>query len=161
MTEENKIKAQNMFAIAESYKQSAVFLPLMNEFLKTAANKQSVRMPSGKVLNFDCVHLSSVVLYGLASEIFLKALIVSNDQEYGHLHNLDELYSALPIEHQTKIQNKMPQNFQADFPNLLEKNKRTFIDWRYCYEKDALSCDLSFLQDFANAVAEVLLSEIK
>lgn len=153
MTEENRIKAQNMFAIAESYKRSALLLPTFNDIIKNAAQHQQVKMPNGDIVNFDSVHITCVVLYGLVVEIFLKALIVTEDADFGRLHNHEELFNALPTSLQSEIINSMPTNFQPDFQQLLEANKKTFIDWRYCYEKEALTCDVTFLKELSNVLS--------
>lgn len=156
MTSENKIKAKNMFAIAESYRESAMFLPTFNQIIKTKAKEQNVLMPNGDSVNFDSVFITSVVLYGLAVEILLKALIVSEDSDFGRLHNHVELFNALSSSKQLEIIDEMPDQFKTDFTNLLEKNKRTFIDWRYCYEKDVLSCDVTFLKELSSKLASKL-----
>lgn len=157
MTSENKIKAKNMLAIAESYRESAMFLPTFNEIIKTKAKEQNILMPNGDSVNFDSVYITSVVLYGLAVEILFKALIVSEDADFGRLHNHVELFNALSSASQSEIIDAMPDQFKADFTNLLEKNKYTFIDWRYCYEKDALSCDVTFLKELSSTLASKLL----
>lgn len=161
MTSENKIKAKNMLAIAESYRESAMFLPTFNEIIKTKAKEQNILMPNGEPVKFDSVYITSVVLYGLAVEILFKALIVSEDADFGRLHNHVELFNALSSASQSEIIDAMPDQFKADFTNLLEKNKHTFIDWRYCYEKDALSCDVTFLKELSSTLASKLLQITK
>ena len=64
----------------------------------------------------------------------------------------------LPSSRQQEIISKLQPEFQADFTNLLLRNKDIFINWRYTYEHTNLNCDISFVQNFANVVGSVALN---
>lgn len=143
-----KEKIGNMLVIAESYKETAMTVPVFNKIIKQAAKKQNVTI-DGKPLQFDSTILSCILLYGISIEILLKAFNEIDNGGFGKKHLLDELFNALPESRRNSIIDKMDNVYKADFYNLLQKNKNVFVDWRYCYEKDVLSCDISFLQNLS------------
>ena len=152
-------KVRNMLVIAESYKEAAMTIPIFNNLIKQAAKKQNVTI-NGKPIQFDSTILSCILLYGISIEIFLKAFNEIDNGGFGRKHLLDELFNALPEPRRNSIIGKMEDVYKADFYTLLQHNKNIFVDWRYCYEKDILKCDISFLKNLSVVCSCELLQEV-
>jgi hypothetical protein len=100
------------------------------------------------------------VLSALASELFLKCLLViggKEKDEFGHLHNLDQLFSKLTPNIQNRIRELWDQQVWSlgsreaidyaqdtiangsaiprDFAAALRLGAKTFVELRYVYEK--------------------------
>ena len=147
-----------MIGVANSYKTSSELVKVANELIAYLAQKQGKTLPDGKPVEFNEVMLSYVILHSIDIEILLKAIYLSDYDQSVTGHNWKEPFDKLTATSQTEIISKMNATYQADFTNLLEKNSNTFIEWRYSYEAKSLSCDLSFVQNFANVLAEVARS---
>ena len=100
-----------------------------------------------------------LVISALASELYLKCLLVIFDtpfKEFRYLHELDKLYGKLPEQIRERIKTLWDQDiwvqgkrelldeFQTkiakapiprDFSTLLKFGANTFVDLRYVYEK--------------------------
>lgn len=106
--------------------------------------------------------VSASVLRALAIEILLKALIYKKDgslqepgdlmklsKKLGDLHNLKFLFDKLieVSDAQTRKQIKdLETQYEMDLGQTLEKHKQDFIGWRYVYEAESRSSEISNLE---------------
>ncbi len=158
MNPQDKNLFDNMVAVAITHKASAELLNVANQIISSGAKKQGVKGPGGRLLNFDHVILTRIVIYGVNIEILLKAICLADTGVKPKGHDWVVLFNKLSSSRQQEIVSKLQPVYQADFTNLLSRNKDTFINWRYTYEHTNLNCDISFVQDFANVVGGVALS---
>lgn len=155
MTEENKKLCGDMIGIANVYKNSSEVLSIGNEIIKSLALQQN-KMHNGKLLEFDHIIISRIILLAIDIEILLKAMsLADNDVQASNTHDWVKLYYSLSAEHQQEIVDKMPVEFQVDFISLLENNKDAFIRWRYSYEASNLTCDWTFINELANVLGSI------
>lgn len=160
MTPEEKIKCGNMFGVAKTYKESAELLDGMNQIVTAIAAKQDIKAPGGRALNFDHVILTRIILYGIAIEIYLKALLFADGVAEQRTHEWDKLFSSLPAARQTEIINAIGETFRANFANLLSANKDIFVKWRYSYEETSLTCDISFVKELSDVLGSIVMKLI-
>ena len=147
-----------MFAIANTYKTSAEVVKAANDVFSSLASKQGIKRPNGKdPLKFDEVILSRVLLYAVHIEILLKALYLYDNDTTTNGHEWDTLFNKLSETRKDEIRKAMPTQFQADFDTLLTNNRKTFIEWRYCYEQANLQCDFTFIVELGNALSGIVL----
>lgn len=156
-----KKKIEGMYASVKCFKDSAELMKLADQLVTTQAAIQGIKNPSGSPLQFNYVILTQVVLYGLIIEINLKAINLVDTGSFGHHHDHVSLYNNLPLLRKNEIKNYMSPCFQNNFDSYLEKNKNTFIEWRYSYEKTNLSCDYSFLKELSEVTATIVFGLIK
>ena len=158
MTEDNKKLCGDMVGIANTYKNSSEVLNIGNLIIKLLAERQNVQV-NGKPLEFDHVIISRVILLAIDIEISLKAIsLVDNDNPADRQHDWTKLFAILSSEHQREIISKMSNEFQADFPRLLDINKDAFVRWRYAYEHRNLTCDWTFINELANVLADIAMN---
>ncbi len=147
-----------MIGVANSYKTSSELVKVANELITDLARKQGATLPDGKPVEFNEVMLSYIILHSMDIEILLKAIYLSDYDRRVTGHNWKDLFDKLTPTSQKEIISKMDATYQPDFARLLEKNSNTFIEWRYSYEATSISCDISFVQNFANVLSEVARS---
>jgi hypothetical protein len=158
MNNQDKSLFDNMVAVANAHKASAELLDVANQLISLKSKEQGIKGPGGRLLNFDQVILTRIVIYGINIEILLKAICLSDTGVKPKGHDWEVLFNMLPSSRQQEIISKLQPEFQADFTNLLLRNKDIFINWRYTYEHTNLNCDISFVQNFANVVGSVALN---
>lgn len=158
MNPQDKGLFDNMIAVANAHKASAELLDIANQLISLKFKEQGIKGPGGRLLNFDQVILTRIVIYGINIEILLKAICLADTGVKPKGHDWEALFKLLPASRQQEIIGKLQPGFQADFPNLISRNKDIFINWRYTYEHTGLNCDISFVQDFANVVGIVALN---
>lgn len=143
--------------VANTHKSSAELLDAMNHLITIKTQQQGIKGPNGNLLKFDEVILTRIVIYGLNIEILLKAICLADNSVKPNGHDWVTLFNLLPTKRQQEIISELKPDYQADFANLLSKNKDIFIKWRYTYEYPTLSCDISFVKNFADALSKVAI----
>lgn len=116
-------------------------------------------------------HLTAnMVNSGLACEIFLKALLISNGVRLEKLKNIHELKylwkhykkldeeSANTIEHY--INNAFFKSKNELFDKMLDESSRAFVDWRYIYEYKEVTFNPHFLRGFRFILREIACQKI-
>ncbi len=110
-------------------------------------------------LRFDMYSTPQIVSLALACEIYLKTLLFCiDDKTPVKAHRLDDLVKMLPAD----ISDNLMQSVYKRFPAInnvwgfsyLELVSNAFIDWRYSYEKDRLTCKVGYLVALADALKE-------
>lgn len=157
MNPQDKALFDNMVAVANTHKASAELLNVANQIISLRSKEQGIKDPGGRLLNFDHVIITRIVIYGVNIEILLKALCLADTGVKPRGHDWEVLYNQLPTLRQQEIVSKLRQEFRADFQNLLSRNKDIFINWRYTYEHTGLNCDISFVQDLANVLGGIAI----
>lgn len=140
MTSEEIQEYDGMRAASHIYHSSAVFLQDVSPFIMELAKG---KLPVDLKANI----ITSVFLYALSAEIALKALIKSEGASNLRLHDLKSLFENLNPDIQKSIKDNLISKY-PEFDEILERNKNSFIEWRYFYE-GATSSDISFLRDFS------------
>ena len=159
MTPDNKKLFAGMVGIANTYKNSTELLEVVNDMVSRLAANQGVKRPnSTDNLNFDEVVITRIVIYAINIEILLKAIYLFDNDQTMRGHEWAELYNHLSESRKQEIRNSMPEKFRSDFDELLNKNGDSFVRWRYCYEHDNMSCDLSFVNELSNTLGKIVLS---
>ena len=69
MNPQDKPLFDNMVAAALAHKASAELLHVANLVISERAKKQRVKGPGGRLLNFDQVILTRIIIYGINIEI--------------------------------------------------------------------------------------------
>ena len=99
-----------------------------------------------------------------ACEIFLKALLVFNNIEYKHAHNLEKLHNLLPAEYQQHIEQGIVARYgkttDAFGIPYVRRISDTFNDWRYSFERTRLSIDISVLRTFCETLRELCCQKL-
>lgn len=157
MTEEVKTKCGNMFGVAKTYKESAELLDGMNQLVTALAASQNVKAPGGRELNFNQVILARIILYGIAIEIYLKALMLADGVAELRSHDWVRLFTSLPMARQNEVKDIIGDAYKHDFDSFLSDNKDTFIKWRYSYEETNLKCDISFVKELSDVLGSILM----
>ncbi len=114
---------------------------------------------------FDICLTPHVVNLAFACELYLKTLLTCvNGGNILRAHKLNELEALLPEPMRESIAEAVRDKFPIDrdaFGTLyLDLISDAFAEWRYSYEKDALSCDIGFLTEFADALKETCSQQI-
>ena len=96
-------------------------------------------------------------------ELCLKALLVKSDISYEKEHNLSILFMLLPKNYQCEslsyLVEKAPEyNDPKKLFDELSLISSAFVDWRYCFERQAPAVEQRFISAFANAAFCGLLS---
>ncbi len=84
-----------------------------------------------------------------ACELFLKTLLEINNTLHRE-HDLLKLFKFLPEEARKNI---VGSDDYDDFISKLEQNSGLFEEWRYIYESQVRSIDISFLFDLAERMS--------
>lgn len=96
----------------------------------------------------------------LAAELALKALTLKETGTFDCIHDLDELFYALPEEHKTKLAARIKEISHQDDATLktnLETIRNFFKDWRYFFEQDAIGYS-NFLPEFIHIVCDYAMA---
>lgn len=105
-----------------------------------------------------------IVNLAFACEIFLKALLVFNNIEYKHAHNLEKLHNLLPAEYQQQIEQGIVARYgkttDAFGIPYVRRISDTFNDWRYSFERTRLSIDISVLRTFCETLRELCCQKL-
>ncbi len=104
--------------------------------------------------------IPALVLLSLCIEISLKELIYQTQGNDVKGHDLYKLFNGLDDDMRTIIREKVMERIdisQSDFDNTLEENAKTFMDWRYFYEKNTINGEIRFLKHFEQAIIEEIL----
>ena len=111
-------------------------------------------MENGLPEYLDSYFYPYAVNVSLACELYLKAILIhrSNKSEYPKGHDLKELFDHLNASDSNCIsvayKKIRPTKMLDDF---LDKNRNTFIDWRYALEKP-VQIDLSGFDAFSEVL---------
>lgn len=91
-------------------------------------------------------------------ELYLKALLAINSINSKRLHRLDDLFELLPTELQNDINSRLveryPEENDAFGRKMIEVVANSFIEWRYCYEYNSLSCKNAYLTALADTLQD-------
>lgn len=142
MTQEEQNQYDWMRAAAHSFHSASVLLQDGTNILASKVLEKGVDIRSSLI--------SSALLYALSSEISLKTLAKREGIRIEKQHDLKNLFDLLPEETKNRIKESV-EGYDENFDTLLEANKKTFIEWRYFYEKDNLNVDLDFVRKFSLA----------
>lgn len=83
-----------------------------------------------------------------ACELYMKGLLMMRSKEgrYAHTHNLHELFQALPMADQQKVENAYAaQCLEKSLCDFLSENAEGFEKWRYDFEKKEMEISHSEL----------------
>ena len=101
------------------------------------------------------VLIASIVNGLFSCELFLKSILILNDKKIPTGHSLKKLLEKTHLA--TEVKNKL-NNYSFD--EELEKIDNSFTEWRYCYEKDTLTINRGFVNEFCNALEEIARKQI-
>ena len=94
-----------------------------------------------------------VVNISFACELFIKAILIFNDIEYGKIHDLKDLFCRLDSAVQQKIRQLYEDsncNYRVTFDEFLNNCSKDFVRWRYAYENNNLEANASNYLNFAS-----------
>lgn len=144
MTQEQIKEYDEMRGAGKLYQTSAVFLQDMSRsIMEISKGKMPVDLNSNII--------TAVMLYALSAEVALKALIKREGKQIPRQHDLKSLFETLDLTTQTTIKDLLIARY-PEFDDLLENNKKCFVDWRYFYEGGGKTADISFLREFSRMV---------
>lgn len=103
-----------------------------------------------------------IVNKAFACEVYLKILILSNDNEIPQNHRIKTLYKLSGIEQDFKnyIQSidGVNDEFINHIDNYIESFSNAFVEWRYIYERDSTE---KLMYGFMRVFAEYLSNKCK
>lgn len=98
----------------------------------------------------------------LAAELALKALTLMETGTFDCIHDLDQLFYALPDNHRdalsSLIKEKAHQN-DATLKTNLEMISNFFQEWRYFFQRESIGYS-NFLLEFIHIVCDYAIAEI-
>ena len=105
----------------------------------------------------------AIVNRAFACELFLKAMLSKNTRS----HKLQDLFDALEIDIQNKIQSNTIGKMQeisktysdVEFRNDLITNGNIFAEWRYFHEGNVNSVNFAFISNFTKATLDIAIEE--
>lgn len=104
-----------------------------------------------------------IVNLALACEIYLKILLEHTGVTVKE-HRLSALLHKVPKDYQNRINTLLYQRYpftqNAFGCPYIELLSNAFVEWRYSYEAQSLSCDISYLKAFAETLRDVCCSEV-
>lgn len=108
-------------------------------------------------------YLPAIVNGAFSIELAIKSILTENGIKYGKEHNLLELFLLLPDRYRYEFwmffYQKAPQYQDAnEWCNELILISDSFVDYRYCFEKQTPAFDLDFFTAFAYAAFCTLTS---
>ena len=99
----------------------------------------------------------------LAAELALKALTLKETGTFDCIHNLDQLFYALPDKHQAVLSALIKQR-SCQNDTTLKANLKTisnfFTDWRYSFQYESIGYS-GFLPEFIHTVCEYAIDDIE
>ena len=98
------------------------------------------------------------MLMAFVCELGLKTLILLNGKEYTKIHYLNDLFDLISLENQKEIIQCLEMEESA-FRDILSKNKKMFVEWRYFTEQKPTPADTKFIENFIIVIAILLLGE--
>lgn len=101
------------------------------------------------------VLIASMVNVLFSCELFLKSILILNDKKIPSGHSLKKLLKKANLA--IEVKNKLNK---YSFDEELEKIDNSFSEWRYCYEKDTLTINRSFVNEFCNTLEEIVKNRI-
>ena len=95
-----------------------------------------------------CVNLA------FSCELYVKALLLFYEIKNEKTHCLVELFNILPEDIRKAIINSTHLSNSSSFESELETASKVFVEWRYAHENATVSCNPSFLLNFAEALRD-------
>jgi len=142
----NSIDLVEMFTTANSFFNSAIYCSKAeNSFYK----------------GFDT---PVIVNLAFACEIYIKMLLIFENNKTMRSHDLFELFQKLSDDKQKNINNRMLQlGYKQN--NGMEMNElyclaKSFEQWRYRYEYSILNCNMGYLTTFATVLRDQCSEDI-
>ena len=99
--------------------------------------------------------IPSVVNLAFSCELYLKYLLIYQGIDYGHTHNLEDLFFLLPENIQCNIQFSKEFKDDEDFSTHLHDYNCAFNDWRYCFEDKPIGIDVVFFDNFSSVLHKI------
>lgn len=99
--------------------------------------------------------IASMVNALFSCELFLKALLILRDKKIPRGHSLKKLLNKANL-----LMDVKKKLINYDFEEELDKIDNSFAEWRYCYEKDTLTANCGFINDFCNVLEEIARKKI-
>ena len=128
-----------------------------NSFYSAAERCNEMRYKNENV--FEWLPIPSAVNMALACELYMKAIIVSEKNTFGNMHNLDDLYQTLSGNTQATIQKELKYD-KSGFHSALERVADLFVEGRYIHEYESMIIHIEFLQKFTNILKEIAYEQI-
>ena len=156
---ENKKNPQDYNPI-QMYEQGCAFL---NCAVYTELEKSNIPCRTNAHMYAD------ISLSAFACEIFIKCLIVLNNETYDNDHLLEELwkkYRALDEIEANKVEMSLKDWFKSDnpymFDEMLTKASDAFKEWRYAYEykNSGIEVNFQFLRGFRKDLCQLCYKKI-
>ena len=126
-----------------------------NAFFLASGRAFETKVAEGK---FESAKIPAIVCAAFSIELALKANIAFQGDadklkklKSSDRHNLFKLFELLLVETQDEIfiGTKLAK---SEFLEKIQTISNAFVDWRYVYEKDEISIDYTFLNDFAQTL---------
>ena len=141
MTPEETREFDEMRGAAHLYHTSAVFLQDISPIIQD--------LSKGKLpVNLNANIITSIVVFALSAEVAIKAILKNEGTVVPRQHDLKTLFESMSETNRNVIKQNLERKY-PEFDSLLENNKKTFVEWRYFYER-AQSADVSFLRDLSH-----------
>ena len=95
-----------------------------------------------------------IVNYALASELYLKALLMANETPDRRSHDLAALFDKIPSDSRRSVENIFDSEGGDNEPltDYLKEIRTAFIQWRYVHEFKTSRFRLGALERFANSL---------
>jgi hypothetical protein len=131
-------------------KEIPTFLPPYSKSLSSNENYKKATLVYPLIVNLS-----------FSIELLLKILILQENQKYVNGHEIKILFNKLPQEIKEDVKKNLiiKHNLKSEeFDNILDINNKSFIDWRYSFEKPSPSqYNKVFLFDFRDLLKEKVI----
>ncbi len=102
------------------------------------------------------MELAVISTLALSCELFIKAILLNNQIEITRTHKLNALFNMLPSNVKAEIKKNHPcSNIRIEHFELnLKEVKNAFPILRYGYEYSSMACNVVFIAELANTLAQ-------
>lgn len=119
------------FTAADIYWQGERFLAAYRKLREQIVSEMELRKEQGLLL------IPAYILLAFSCELFLKSLLLGQGTRKSG-HSLGDLFSDLDARMKSEIKfeiESQPRGNDPGFDADLDVSSRTFVDWRYLYER--------------------------
>lgn len=129
-----------------------------NAYLRCREGKNPQKLSNGST-KFECVNIPAIVNGSFAIEVYLKYLILQKQKRDFDKHDIKWLFFKLSKDDKKILKSRISSKLNKflTFDDSLKIIDKSFIDWRYVYERG----DFDFGLNSTLTTIDIFLTEIR